>query len=324
MTATHQHHADPDDVADEPAVPPVVDRAAWQAARDQLLVREKAHTHEGDAIAAARRRLPMAEVDAGAVVVGRDGPTTLLDLFQGREELIVYKHMWHPGEPFENQCEGCTLTYWAVQDPAYLTARGVSFAVFAKAPYAELAPFVEFMGYPEHWYSVLDYSEQDGADGRGGGQWWCGSAVVTGVAPGRDHCAAGRPPDQLLPAPASSVRQNQPGTLPSGQPSGESCQASRRPRAVMSSSASAGIVASAPRPVTEFVRNTRSSWRRKHSQVPKSPLPSTSSVVSSTEYQCRGYPMNSTNGASSAYGAFATTANETPRAFRYAGSCTAK
>ncbi|WP_285106078.1 DUF899 family protein [Promicromonospora sp. MEB111] len=185
MTTSQEHHPAPDGTAhdaasarpDSPGVPPVVDRAAWQAERDELLVREKAHTHEGDAIAAARRRLPMTEVDAGAVVVGRDGPTTLLDLFAGREELIVYKHMWHPGEPFENQCEGCTLTYWAVQDPAYLTARGVSFAVFAKAPYAELAPFVEFMGYPEHWYSVLDYSEQNGADEIvGGGEfgtWVC-------------------------------------------------------------------------------------------------------------------------------------------------------
>lgn len=173
MTATHQHHPDQDGaVVDGPAVPPVVDRAAWQAARDELLVREKAHTHEGDAIAAARRRLPMTEVDAAAVVVGPDGPTTLLDLFAGREELIVYKHMWHPGEPFENQCEGCTLTYFAVQDPAYLNARGVSLAVVAKAPWAELAPFVEFMGYPRHWYSVLETTE-DVLGGGDFGTWVC-------------------------------------------------------------------------------------------------------------------------------------------------------
>ncbi|WP_369372859.1 DUF899 family protein [Promicromonospora sp. Populi] len=156
MTATHESHTHQDGTA---AVPPVVDRAAWQTARDELLLREKAHTHEGDAIAAARRRLPMTEVDGTVAVVGQNGPTMLLDLFEGREELIVYKHMWHLGEPFENQCEGCTLTYWAVQDPAYLTARGVSFAVFAKAPHVELAPFVEFMGYPQHWYSVFDIEE---------------------------------------------------------------------------------------------------------------------------------------------------------------------
>jgi predicted dithiol-disulfide oxidoreductase (DUF899 family) len=169
MTATHESHTGETGTA---AVPPVVERAAWQAARDELLVREKAHTREGDAIAAARRRLPMTEVDAAVTVVGPDGPTTLLDLFQGREELIVYKHMWHLGEPVENQCSGCTMTYWAVQDPAYLTSRGVSFAVFAKAPYEELAPFVEFMGYPRHWHSVFDVDD-DVVSGDDFGTWVC-------------------------------------------------------------------------------------------------------------------------------------------------------
>jgi predicted dithiol-disulfide oxidoreductase (DUF899 family) len=129
------------------AIPPIVDRATWQAARDELLVREKAHMRAGDMLAAARRRLPMVEVDATTSVVGPDGPRTLLDLFEGREELVVYRHMWFPGEPVENQCEGCTMTYWATQSPVYLNARGVSFAVFAPGPYSELAPFIEFMGY---------------------------------------------------------------------------------------------------------------------------------------------------------------------------------
>lgn len=151
-------------MTDEPqatttGLPPIVDFDAWQAARDELLAREKAHTREGDAIAAARRRLPMTEVDGSTVLAGPDGPVSLLDLFEGREELVVYKHMWHAGEPIEHQCEGCTLTYWAVQNPAYLSARGVSFAVFAKGPQDELAPFVEFMGYPEHWYSVADVDD---------------------------------------------------------------------------------------------------------------------------------------------------------------------
>jgi predicted dithiol-disulfide oxidoreductase (DUF899 family) len=87
------------DAGDGPAaVPQIVDRETWQAARDELLVREKAHTREGDAIAAARRRLPMTEVDASINVVGPDGPRALLDLFEGREELVVYRHMWFRGE----------------------------------------------------------------------------------------------------------------------------------------------------------------------------------------------------------------------------------
>jgi predicted dithiol-disulfide oxidoreductase (DUF899 family) len=96
---------------EQAAVPPIVDRDTWQAARDELLVREKAHTREGDSIAAARRRLPMTEVDATTTVVGPDGPRSLLDLFEGREELVVYRHMWFPGQAYENQCEGCTMTY---------------------------------------------------------------------------------------------------------------------------------------------------------------------------------------------------------------------
>ena len=66
-----------------PGRPPVVDLATWQAARDELLVREKAHTREGDALAAARRRLPMVELDGTVEVVGADGPVPFLDLFQG-------------------------------------------------------------------------------------------------------------------------------------------------------------------------------------------------------------------------------------------------
>nr|WP_262401883.1 alpha/beta fold hydrolase [Actinomadura sp. CNU-125] len=101
--------------------PPVVDMSAWQAARDELLAREKAHTREGDAIAAARRRLPMVEFDGTVEVVGPDGPVPFLDLFEGRDELVVYKHMWHDGAPHQGQCEGCTTTAWHVHDASYLT-----------------------------------------------------------------------------------------------------------------------------------------------------------------------------------------------------------
>src|SRR5690349_22981703 len=95
-----------------PGRPPVVDQATWQAARDELLVREKAHTREGDAIAAARRRLPMVEFDGKVEIVGAGGPVPFIDLFQGREELVVYKHMWWDGAPFQGQCEGCTHMPW--------------------------------------------------------------------------------------------------------------------------------------------------------------------------------------------------------------------
>ncbi len=145
-----------------PGRPPVVDLATWQDARAELLVREKAHTHESDAIAAARRRLPMVEFDGTVEVVGPDGPVPFLDLFQGRDELMVYKHMWHDGAPHQGQCEGCTTTAWHMRDAAYLNARGVSFAILTTGPWDEVAPYVEFMGYTEPWYSVRDVAEPVG------------------------------------------------------------------------------------------------------------------------------------------------------------------
>ncbi len=137
-----------------PGRPPVVDMATWQAAREELLVREKAHTREGDAIAAARRRLPLVELDGAVEVTGVDGPVPFVDLFQGRDELVVYKHMWYDGAPHQGQCEGCTTTAWHVKDAVYLNARGVSFAVLTSGPWDEVAPYVEFMGYTQPWYSV--------------------------------------------------------------------------------------------------------------------------------------------------------------------------
>src|SRR5918992_1328382 len=95
----------PADGTDTPAMPPVVDRATWQAEIDALRVREKAHTREGDAIAAARRRLPMVEVDAAITLTGENGPVTLLEVFEGREQLVAYYHMWHTGHPTPEQCE---------------------------------------------------------------------------------------------------------------------------------------------------------------------------------------------------------------------------
>ena len=87
------------------ALPPVVDRQTWQAALDDLRVREKAATRELDAIAAQRRRLPMVELP-DYTLIGPDGPIRLLDVFDERSQLIVYNHMWSDGA--EWQCGGCT------------------------------------------------------------------------------------------------------------------------------------------------------------------------------------------------------------------------
>ena len=91
-----------------PAMPPIVDRGAWQEQVAELRKREKAHTREADAIAAARRRLPMVEVDASTPVVGADGEVPLIDVFEGRSQLFVAYMMWYEGASAAHQCEGCT------------------------------------------------------------------------------------------------------------------------------------------------------------------------------------------------------------------------
>ncbi|GAB2470163.1 DUF899 family protein [Xylanimonas ulmi] len=148
----------------EAPVPTVVDRAAWDAAYERLLVREKAHTHAGDALAAARRRMPMTEVPV-VDVVGPQGPVSLLDLFDGRDQLVVYKHMAHVGEPLSHQCEGCTLSVSGVHEPSYLHARGLSLAVLFEGPWELARELRDFMGYTVPWYSVAEVDEPTfGAD----------------------------------------------------------------------------------------------------------------------------------------------------------------
>src|SRR5215470_19178762 len=93
---------------DELGAPNVVARSIFQTELDALRIREKAYTREGDAIAAARRRLPMVEVDAATPLVGEAGAVTLLEVFEGRRILIAYYFMWHSGQPAAEQCEGCT------------------------------------------------------------------------------------------------------------------------------------------------------------------------------------------------------------------------
>jgi predicted dithiol-disulfide oxidoreductase (DUF899 family) len=137
-----------------PALPAVVDRARFQAQVDALRVREKAHTREGDAIAAARRRLPMVEVDPTIELIGERGPITLLEVFEGRRQLIAYYFMWHPGWPAPEQCEGCTWCTTQVAELSYLHSRDITYAVFCQGPFDESIRYREFMGWDMPWYSA--------------------------------------------------------------------------------------------------------------------------------------------------------------------------
>ncbi len=138
------------------AMPAVTDRAAFEAELDALRVREKAHTREGDAIAAARRRLPMVEVDAGLALTGPGGPLTLLEAFEGRRQLIAYYFMWWAGHPAAEQCEGCTWVTTQVTDLSYLHSRDITYAVFCQGPYDESIRYRDFMGWDMPWYSAQD------------------------------------------------------------------------------------------------------------------------------------------------------------------------
>jgi hypothetical protein len=109
-----------DIMSDELAAPKIVDRSTFQAELDALRVREKAHTREGDAIAAARRRLPMIEVNGATPLIGERGVVTLLDTFEGRRMLIAYYFMWHTGHPAPEQCEGCTWVTSQVRELSYI------------------------------------------------------------------------------------------------------------------------------------------------------------------------------------------------------------
>jgi predicted dithiol-disulfide oxidoreductase (DUF899 family) len=139
-----------------PALAPLAARVAFEGELDALRIREKAHTHEGDAIAAARRRLPMVEVDASIPLTGPSGPLTLLEAFEGRRQLIAYYFMWHPGHPAAEQCEGCTWVTTQVTELSYLHSRDITYAVFCQGPYDESIRYHDFMGWEMPWYSVQD------------------------------------------------------------------------------------------------------------------------------------------------------------------------
>src|SRR5258708_12114617 len=90
----------------------------------------------------------MVEVDPQTPLIGADGPVPLIDIFDGRSQLIAYFHMWHTGRPALEQCEGCTFNTSHVTELAYLHSRDVSYAGFSDRPYEEAPPSRELMAYP--------------------------------------------------------------------------------------------------------------------------------------------------------------------------------
>jgi predicted dithiol-disulfide oxidoreductase (DUF899 family) len=141
---------------DDLGSPEIVDRDTFQAEIDALRVREKAHMSEGDAIAAARRRLPMVEVDATTPLVGEGAAVTLLDAFEGRRMLIAYYFMWNGGHSTPQQCEGCTFFTTQVRELSHIHSRDVTYATFSQGSLEESLRYRDFMGWDMPWYSAKD------------------------------------------------------------------------------------------------------------------------------------------------------------------------
>jgi predicted dithiol-disulfide oxidoreductase (DUF899 family) len=137
------------------ALPPIVDQAQWEAELAALRVREKAATRELDAIAAARRRLPMVELP-DYVLEGADGPTRLADVFDGARQLIVYHHMWEPGATW--QCGGCTGFTSQFTRLEFLDAYDARFVIVTAGSIDEALAYKARVGNKMAWYSSANSS----------------------------------------------------------------------------------------------------------------------------------------------------------------------
>jgi predicted dithiol-disulfide oxidoreductase (DUF899 family) len=145
-------------------MPPIVSPQDWEAAREELLVKEKELTRARDALAAERRRMPRMAVEKEYRFEGPDGPATLLDLFEGRRQLIVYRAFHEPGVSGwpDHACIGCSMVADQVAHPAHLNARDTSLAFVSRAPQADIERVQARMGW-EHipWYTLTDDFDAD-------------------------------------------------------------------------------------------------------------------------------------------------------------------
>jgi predicted dithiol-disulfide oxidoreductase (DUF899 family) len=132
-------------------LPDVVSRDEWMAARKQLLTDEKQLTRQRDQINAARRRLPMVRIDKPYRFEGPDGPVGLLDMFEGRPQLVMHHFMFDPD--WDVACASCSAAADCIGGLRQLHARSTTLVAVSRAPYAKLAAFRERMGWTFPWYS---------------------------------------------------------------------------------------------------------------------------------------------------------------------------
>jgi predicted dithiol-disulfide oxidoreductase (DUF899 family) len=143
--------------------PPIVSQQEWEAARQQLLVKEKAFTRSRDALAAERRRMPWMAVDKKYEFDSPKGKVSLLDLFEGRQQLIVYRAFFEPGVfgwP-DHACRGCSLGADQVAHLAHLNARDTTLAYASRAPQKDIERLKTRMGWEMPWYTIRDSFDKD-------------------------------------------------------------------------------------------------------------------------------------------------------------------
>ena len=143
--------------------PPMVSQQEWETARQQLLVKEKAFTRSRDALAAERRRMPWMAVEKKYEFDGPKGKVSLLDLFEGRRQLIVYRAFFEPGVfgwP-EHACRGCSMVADQVAHVAHLNARDTTLAFASRAAQTDIERLKARMGWTMPWYTITDSFDKD-------------------------------------------------------------------------------------------------------------------------------------------------------------------
>jgi predicted dithiol-disulfide oxidoreductase (DUF899 family) len=136
-------------------LPQVVSLEHWQATRRRLLEKEKQATRASDALAAERRRQPVVAIEKDYVFEGARGEASLLDLFEGRRQLVLYHFMFAPGVDGwpEAGCPGCSFFVDQIGELSHLHARDTSLVLVSRAPLARLEHYKRRMGWTVPWYS---------------------------------------------------------------------------------------------------------------------------------------------------------------------------
>ncbi len=144
--------------------PPIVPREEWEAAREKMLIKEKTLTKARDELAAERRRMPWLRIDKHYAFDGAGGKASLLDLFEGRRQLVVYRFFFEPGvEGWPDRgCIGCSTIADQVDHPAHLNARDTSLAFVSRAPLEAIERMKARMGWDYiPWYTLTDEFDAD-------------------------------------------------------------------------------------------------------------------------------------------------------------------